>query len=95
MMIYFPENRATTKPFCPVWNSAKEGKVHNKTSTSILLGSNGIVDSIGYDADFLYDQKNESKMKDWLYFKHFILALCKEEVNIYKVAYVFLLRKTL
>ena len=63
-----------------------QGTATLKTPTSLLLRPDGEFDSFGYEAEEKYANFLNGEDREYLYFKHFKMALHKSEVdNYYRV----------
>ena len=60
-----------------------QGTATLKTPTSLLLRPDGEFDSFGYEAEEKYANFFNGEDREYLYFKHFKMALHKSEVNNY------------
>ena len=58
-----------------------QGTATLKTPTSLLLHPDGSFDSFGYEAEEKYANFLDGEDRDYLYFKHFKMALHKSEVQ--------------
>ena len=59
-----------------------QGTATLKTPTSLLLHPDGSFDSFGYEAEEKYANFLDGEDRDYLYFKHFKMALHKSEVML-------------
>ena len=72
-----------------------QGTATLKTPTSLLLNPDGNFDSFGYEAEEKYANFLNGEDRNYLYFKHFKMALHKSEVMFIHSSFfssIFLLR---
>lgn len=65
------------------WDS-KEGQL-DYTSTAILLNQDKSAHSIGFEAEYFYDELNEEERKDWFFFPALMSTLLETEVNVLRM----------
>ena len=68
-----------------------QGTATLKTPTSLLLHPDGSFDSFGYEAEEKYANFLDGEDRDYLYFKHFKMALHKSEVQFIHSSFFFFL----
>ena len=67
-----------------------QGTATLKTPTSLLLHPDGSFHSFGYEAEEKYANFFDGEDRDYLYFKHFKMALHKSEVQFIHSSFFFL-----
>ena len=68
-----------------------QGTATLKTPNSLLLHPDGSFDSFGYEAEEKYANFFNGEDRDYLYFKHFKMALHKSEVQFIHSSFFFYL----